>query len=270
LKEEKLMSAQDLYQYLFDLQGYIVVEDVLSRDEVAALNRLIDEQNLPEPGEIRRFGGAAGGAPEGPGFLEWGKPFCDLLDHARIMPILRFMLGDCIRLDRIYGMYMREGMAAGQLHGSNTPYSQGEYYHVRDGRIHNGFTVVSWNLSDTGPEYGGFCCIPGSHKSNFKIPQEIFEAAEQASCVVIPEAKAGSAILFTEALTHGTAAWTGKHQRRSLLYKYCQSQVAWSSRRVQEPTTVELTPRQEIFFEEPANPGTFFPSVFDPQFAQTD
>ena len=44
-------------------------------------------------------------------------------------------------------------------------------------------------------------------------------AGEEAPCVVIPSVPAGSAILFTEALTHATAAWRGTHERRSLLYK---------------------------------------------------
>lgn len=257
------MDDLEMLRYMFDLQGYLVIKDVLSSQEVAALNALIDAQNLPEPGKIRRFGGAAGGAPEGPGFLEWGQPFCDLLDHPCIMLILRFMLGDSFRLDRIYGMYMRDGMKLGRMHGSNTPYSPGEYYHVRDGRIHNGFTVVTWNLADTGPEYGGFCCVPGSHKSNFKLPKQVYDDPERYPCVVLPEAPAGSVTMFSEALTHGTAAWRGKHERRSLLYKYCQSQVAWGSGRVRPPTTVELTPRQQILFREPANPGNFFPSLFD-------
>ena len=47
--------------------------------------------------------------------------------------------------------------------------------------------------------------------------------------VVVPEVPAGSAILFTEALTHGTAAWQGPHERRSLLYKYCVSHIAWTA-----------------------------------------
>jgi len=66
--------------------------------------------------------------------------------------------------------------------------------------------------------------------------------------VVIPAAPAGSAILFTESLTHGTAAWTGKHQRRTLLYKYCVSHTAWSSRRVRPPANVALTARQQLLF----------------------
>lgn len=251
-------------QYLFDIQGYLIVEDVLNSDEVAELNERIDEQELPEPGKVQRFGSA----PDGPGFLQWGKSFCSLLDNPTIMDILRFRLGDCFRLDRIYGMYMCEGMPRGGLHsdyGASSPNSHtkpGEYFPFKDNEIHNGFVVVTWNLADTGPDYGGFCCIPGSHKGNYRLPHEIAVEPEQAPCVIIPKAPAGSAILFSEALTHGTAAWNGKHQRRSLLYKYCVSHMAWTSRRVAQPEDIELTDRQKILFHEPADPHRHFPSLF--------
>ena len=259
------MNDHEMQEYLFDLQGYLVIEDALSPEEVAALNQLMDEQNLPTPGKVQRFGSA----PEGPGFLDWGKPFCDLLDHPKIMSILRFRLGDSFRLDRLYGMYMREGMKRGRLHadyGATAPNSgaqAGEYFPFRNNQIYNGFIVVTWNLSDAGPGKGGFCCIPGSHKSNFKLPQQIDEAPEEAPCVIIPEAPAGSVVLFSEALTHGTAAWVGKHERRALLYKYCVSHMAWTSQRVSPPSSVELTPRQQILFREPADPLRHFPSLFE-------
>jgi len=258
------MSDLQTQQYLFDVQGYLVVENVLDSDEVAELNERIDEQNLPTPGKVQRFGSA----PDGSGFLQWGKSFCSLLDHPKTMDILRFRLGDCFRLDRIYGMYMSNGMRRGGLHadyGATSPTSKakpGEYFPFRDNEIHNGFVVVTWNLADTGPEHGGFCCIPGSHKSNYKLPQEIAAAPENAPCVIIPNAAAGSAILFSEALTHGTAAWNGKHQRRSLLYKYCVSHMAWTSRRVALPKDIDLTERQKILFREPADPYRHFPSLF--------
>ena len=259
------MSDLQLQEYLFDLQGYLVIENVLSPEEVTALNQHIDDQQLPTPEKAQRFGSA----PDGSGFLQWGKPFCDLLDHPKIMSILQFRLGDCFRLDRIYGMYMQEGMSRGRLHadyGATSPAAKakaGEYYSFRDNVIHNGFVVVTYNLADTGPEQGGFCCIPGSHKSNFKLPQQIDAVPEEAPCVIIPNAPAGSAILFTEALTHGTAAWNGKHQRRSLLYKYCVSHTAWTSRRVAQPEGIELTERQKILFRDPADPYRHFPSLFD-------
>ena len=263
------MTDLHLQQYLFDVQGYLVIKDALSAAEVARLNRLLDRQQLPAPGQTQRFGSA----PDGAGFLAWGQPFCALLDHPRIMPILRFRLGDCFRLDRIYGMCMKQGMARGRLHadyGATSKASRaqpGEYVPFRDDQIYNGFVVVSWCLTNSGPGMGGFCCIPGSHKSNYRLPQQIDEASEESPCVIIPEAPAGSVILFTEALTHGTAAWQARHERRSLLYKYCVSNMAWTSRRVQSPADADLTPRQQILFRDPADPFTHFPSLFEESLA---
>jgi hypothetical protein len=53
-------SDLELQQYLFDLQGYLVIHNALGAAEIAELNRLIDAQRLPSPGEKIRFGSAAG------------------------------------------------------------------------------------------------------------------------------------------------------------------------------------------------------------------
>ena len=37
------MTSPNIQKYLFDLHGYLVIEDVLNADEVAELNRLIDK-----------------------------------------------------------------------------------------------------------------------------------------------------------------------------------------------------------------------------------
>ena len=63
------MSDLQLQQYLFDVQGYLVIENVLSPEEVAALNQCIDEQQLPTPGKVQRFGSA----PDGSGFSAVGE-----------------------------------------------------------------------------------------------------------------------------------------------------------------------------------------------------
>ena len=52
------MSDLQLQQYLFDVQGYLVIENVLSPDELVALNQCIDDQQLPTPGKVQRFGSA--------------------------------------------------------------------------------------------------------------------------------------------------------------------------------------------------------------------
>jgi ectoine hydroxylase-related dioxygenase (phytanoyl-CoA dioxygenase family) len=139
----------------------------------------------------------------------------------------------------------------------------GEYYAFRANQIYEGFIVAAWALSDSGPEQGGFCCVPGSHKSNFRLPQRISDEHDRSPAVVIPEMPAGSVILFTESLTHGTATWHAEHVRRALLYKYCVSHIAWTSKRVEAPTRVELTARQKILLREPGDPLRHFSSLFE-------
>src|SRR5207253_9700389 len=115
-------------------------------------------------------------------------------------------------------------------------------------------TVVGWELHQCGTGLRGFWCIPGSHKSHFKLPRQIHEAPEKAPYVVIPEIPAGAVVLFTEAVMHGTAPWRADHERRTLLYKYCVSRMAWSRARVLPPPDVPLTARQQALRPEPAAP----------------
>ena len=71
-------------QYIFDLNGYLVIEDILTTDQVAALNEALD-RNLPAPDERPAAGlnegsvklsGAHGGGTFG-GCLDWPEPWCD-------------------------------------------------------------------------------------------------------------------------------------------------------------------------------------------------
>ncbi len=279
-------EAQELRRYLYDLQGYLVVENVLSEEQVAELNAVLDGE-LPEfPDDWReraknapqglynfyRFGAAGGSHGTHPGFLQYGKPFCDLMDHPLTMEMMRFQLGDCFRLDRIFGMRMREGMPSGRLHsdyGPSHPFTgatPGHIYPQPGHQARHGFAVAAFNLTDSGPETGGLCCIPGSHNTHIRLPQSIREG-KYDDVVCVPKAPAGSVTFFTEATTHGTLAWTGNHERRSLLYKYCASQLVWSRARVTPPEGIDLTPRQERLLEEPAGAHWFFKSIFDEEVA---
>lgn len=268
-------------QYRYDLQGYLIFENVLSEDEVAAINAILDEQlpDLPEDWEahlkeklgvynLYRFGMAGGSYPSGPGFLDWGKPFVDLMDHPLIMAIMRMQLGDCFRLDRIFGMRMNKGMPSGRLHsdyGASEPFTAaetGRSYTQPGFQALHGFGVAVLNLSDSGPATGGLRLIPGSHNSHYKLPDRIRN--DSATDVVLcPEAPAGSMVFFSEATTHGTEAWAADHERRSILYKYCASQLSWSRTRVTAPAHVDLSQRQQLLLEEPAGAKWFFPTLFD-------
>lgn len=239
----------EVEKYLFDLQGYLIIENVLTAVEIATLNALIDAQNLPEPSlesGKARFGN----------FLNWGKPFCDLLDHPKLLPYLKVILGDGFRLDHYYGIYLRKGTGLLNLHGGNTPYDPPEYYHFRNGHMHNGLVVVAWNLTDTGPEHGGFCCIPGSHKANYPLPQELREAHYQSPAV--GESRLVSHLHRSAHPRHYTLVGPTPAPVAALQIQPRSTIVG--ANYAAPPTAVELTPRQQILFEKPyfnARPSLF-------------
>ena len=56
------MTSPDIQKYLFDLHGYLLIEDVLTSDEMAELNSLIDESGHTSTEEVSDTlpGGGAG------------------------------------------------------------------------------------------------------------------------------------------------------------------------------------------------------------------
>ncbi|HEY3080956.1 MAG TPA: phytanoyl-CoA dioxygenase family protein [Chloroflexota bacterium] len=224
----------DEERYLFDLMGYVVVEPVLDGRELDELNALIDAREVWarfEEERAERPGAGARGAAYHVGPLHtWEEPFRRLIAHTRIVPYLVEMIGPGFRYDHGYAIFMKRGGEKLRLHGGGTPYEPEECYHWRNGRMYNGLVVVSFALGDVGPGDGGFAAVPGSHKANLPCP-EPFKQFERAGPWLqqVPQ-RAGSAIIFTEALTHGTWPWTAETERRSLLYKFSPGHMSWSRR----------------------------------------
>ena len=241
------MTSPDTQKYLFDLYGYLVIEDVLTAEEVSELNRLIDESGHTSTDEVSGTLPGGGAGEEGAGFLEWGQAFTKVLDHPKVMPVLRMIIGDGFRIDHFWGAWANAGAKALHLHGGVVPFVQTDYYYVREGKIRSGLTNMAWNLTDSGGELGGFMALPGSHKSNFEVPDEIREATEGYG-IDVPEVKAGSVSIFTEAVLHGTAPWRGSHQRRTLFFSMGPSHQAYSlaSGRAPDDRRVDRAPKAAV------------------------
>ena len=211
-------------KFIFDLEGYIVIKNVLSDDDVARMNREADEV-FPDDG-------AGNGNRRMSKISQWGPSFLSLMDHPKVMPYLLELLGPKVRADHDYCIFMTEGGKAGRLHGGETDTEADHWYKYRDGVMRNGLTVVTFFLTHADKGDGGFCCIPGSHKSNFvdSLPQDVMHYERQPHYVHQPAVEAGDALIFTEALIHGTMQWTAAHERRALLYKYSPGHSAWSQK----------------------------------------
>lgn len=253
-------------RYLFDLRGFLVVEDLLTAEELAACNEALERHReliRPRPPEQSLSRGAEALVGE-QGRLEitknllrlekpWCEPFRRLLVHPGIVPYLTELIGSGFRLDHgpvLIGMV--RGTEGHVLHGGGEPYDPSQYFVHKNGRMYNGLTVVSWQLTDVNPGDGGFCCVPGSHKSNFPCPTEIKRYEAHRDCIYQVPAPAGSAILFTEALTHGTMPWRGEQPRRSILFKYSPGFLAWGGGYPPPEDLLEdLSPEARLVMERP-------------------
>lgn len=235
----------DQERYLFDLQGFLVVENALDADSLAALNALIDDK-LAEAAEEKstyRFGSPIG----------WGPPTRALIDNPRITPYLAALLGEQFRLDHDYCDVIRSGKGpiGTTLHGGAAPFDPTAYYRYDNGKMHNGLTVVAYNLHDVAPGDGGFAAVPGSHKSNVPLPREWRELDEPQAFVRRVTGPAGCAILFTEALAHGTLPWRGQNERRTLFMKYNPHPLSWAVPRYDSLSFSDLTDAQRRILEGP-------------------
>lgn len=102
---------------------------------------------------------------------------------------------------------------------------------------------MSYALTDVKPGAGGFCVVPGSHKSNFRLPEEIF-SNEGAWPVRRVPMEAGDAVIFSEAVTDGALAWRGTNKRRVLLFKCCPNFMQWGKHSPWVTVDDRFTPRQ--------------------------
>ena len=165
-------------RYLFDTFGYIVLRDVLTTEQVEEMR-----STLQRPTE--QFGPV----PQKEGPLHWSKVWRDLIDLPHLSPVLEEIIGNhgtrvarekagrepmpTFRLDHInVHTHIKKGFKGATLHGGwkGTGGSQFSSYH--DGFFYNGLISVSYELYDTHPNNGGFGCIPGSHKSNIRLPEK--------------------------------------------------------------------------------------------------
>lgn len=111
------------------------------------------------------------------------------------------------------------GPVGGSLHQGNgrllepsQPLELPSHYFSRDerGRFSNGLVTVVYELEDTVCNGGGFGFLAGSHRWSHPVPVGWRDSATAGVHPMVTHfvAKAGDALIFTEALQHLTLPWT--------------------------------------------------------------
>ena len=256
-------------KYYFDLRGYLVVHNAISQELVDACNASIDhfyEQLVLREKGNRTRQSEARSAKEGRGeiwgILGWPAPYRDpfrkLLIHPVIVSRLNEFCGKRFRLD--HGPWLitgGKGSDGQRLHGGGEPFSPPNWYHQQNQNIYCRAVTVSWQLTDVPAGAGGFCCVPGSHKSFEPTPDDVASVEDDMDLVFQPEMKAGDVVFLAEATTHGTLPWKADHERRSVLYKYTERANAsdvgpyFTPQERHGDWTNELTPEQQALLYGP-------------------
>ena len=257
----------DMERYLFDLNGYLVLRGALSASEVAACNAILDELEDTAPGEWR--GRVQGHNFTGPHeglnlqqIYEAGPAFERLIDHPSwIAKVVHFLGTDIANFDGYHGRcFIDENFASIRGKGEAIGLHSGGHERVvrcqfryHDGRFHCGQINILMAFNDIGAGDGATMVIPGSHKSNIRHPE--FDTAAMSGNATSVDGvtgaievhlNAGDALLFVDAIMHGSAARVNPGQRRMAVYRYGPS---WGffrhNYRPSEELLARLSPQQQ-------------------------
>lgn len=225
--------------YFFDLNGYLLLKGALSAEEVAACNRGIDDILPLKRGEWKGYvHGHAFSENDGLNLqqiYEGGAAFENLIDHPSwISKVQHFVGGEGtfdwspspLFIDENFASIRGPGGAIG-LHSGGHEGTKRTQFRYHNGRFQCGQINILIALTDIGEGDGPTMVVPGSHKANFPHPdafkhmiggeKQSVDGVEGAiSCYM----KAGDALLFVDAISHGSAERTNPGERRIIVYRY--------------------------------------------------
>lgn len=275
MNNTKQPSAMD--DFLFDLNGYLILKNVVAPDLLDRLNMQFEQfpRDLPVAhwykGAQRRDYTAHTGM-ELHHVLEIGGAFEELIDHPGWINHVRRYCGEAE--SHVRGLFIDECVASMRNEGGHHPVHSGGLgaplrclYDYRDGVFRCGQVNVIVALTDIGAGDGATMVIPGSHKSHFAHPEAAKysyggEAPMDAITGAIPAyMNEGDALLFVDSVMHGGSERTNAGERRIVLFRYGP---AWGKTRYGYEYSPELlnrlTParRRILQPQPPIHPGDHF------------
>lgn len=88
--------------FMFDLEGYLIIRNVLTAEEVSALNAVSDRVFLRDYNDATQDSRGLRGRRQTSCVSAWAPETQALIDHPRIIPYLIALLGPKFRLDHDY------------------------------------------------------------------------------------------------------------------------------------------------------------------------
>lgn len=212
----------------FDRQGYLVIEDALSDDEPAELNWLVDDRDLADPALVTGEGRCRSQEGTGAGGLEWGTPFCDLLDHERVCQVLHRARTTTTEVGSVWRP--SSGPPCGREH-----------------RLRVSTTVDTVRAGALPPHPARRHVRREGHRG-VEPPGRRPKPWRTCPRTSSPRRPRRGRSWCSRALTHGTTPWVADRRRRSLRFAYDPGHQAISHPSPEPPEDVDITPHQPKLF----------------------
>lgn len=234
--------------YLFDLQGYLILRNAISSADLQEMNGWVDDhwsyvenaQLLGQKVGANQWIGNVElhsyGKDDGVNFqniIEGAPVFERMIDHPAWTPLARKYINPVNGIS-IHENFLNVRGPGGFLYihcGGHTPLQYLTFRNHNTGEWMVGQINVIMALTDIGPGDGPTVLVPGSHKSTEIHPRlevdgkglvaiDDHQAAGTALGMQEMHLNAGDALFFTDALTHGSAERTNPGHRRVVIYRY--------------------------------------------------
>ena len=237
----------EMEDYLFDLQGYLLLPQAVDADHLSEMNAVLD-QWLTEADARWQEKAIPSGPPFSASFenlVERDGSFLRLVDHPAWAQYMKRYIGSedppvtegthyPADAKRTGDSPVLEGAAASirgpgaatRLHSGAHKRRAYTQFRFHNNRFRCGEVNIILALNDIGPGDGATMVVPGSHKSNLLHPafsRPIFEeggSLDGMEAAVEVHLNAGDAVLFVDCIAHGSARRINPGVRRVLVYRW--------------------------------------------------
>jgi ectoine hydroxylase-related dioxygenase (phytanoyl-CoA dioxygenase family) len=246
---DRLHSLTPRQRRQWEEEGYLLIEQALSEDEVATLRDATDRAVARSQ---ETFGqGAAGGAEHAYKIVravEQDAVLDSLIDHPATLPVLVDLLGPSLQVLGTEIFVRRPAPGHEPLiewHKDGGPALARILCHPGSPALQVKIQYFLTDLSE--PDSGNFALVPGSHRRPFpedgKVPDEDLARAVQVL------AKPGDALIFPWALWHAVAPNHSGRVRKSVTFRwgqlFCRS---YDYDQVPDHLLARWTSRQSLLF----------------------
>ena len=250
--DQPIISLTTEQKYIFDARGWLVIPGVLNSSDLEEM-RLFCQRLQKEPESIPAEQRST-----------YGGPLQRLMDHPVVVGFANeFLASPYLSSQDCYGFRMEMSFAAfrsakGQIETPFSPHNgngmwrmPGDCHEYRCilGKAFAGLTRVVWELNVVEEGDGGTLFITGSHKSAFTAPKSAYQ--NKSSLWDTYSCPAGSAIIFTEAITHSGQPWTNPNRDRIAIFNaYNSIDRRWTKSQPDPDYLATMPPKRQSLFRD--------------------